>query len=63
MLTDVFAPHRDELRVEPEVAATLLRTLVLGSRHPGANRAHQLTPGQITDALLDGVRAPGEREH
>ena len=60
MLTHVFEPHREELTVEPEVAAVLLRTLVLGSRHPGANPAHQLTPAQITDALLDGVRTRKE---
>jgi AcrR family transcriptional regulator len=56
MLTDVFEPHRDELTVDPATAAVLLRTLVLGSRHPGANPRHRLTPAQITDALLDGVR-------
>ncbi len=56
MLIDVFEPHRDELSVDPETAAVLLRTLVLGSRHPGANPRHRLTPAQITDALLDGVR-------
>ncbi len=37
MLTEVFEPHRDELTVDPATAAVLLRTLVLGSRHPGAN--------------------------
>jgi AcrR family transcriptional regulator len=55
-LTSVFEPHRDELTVEPQVAATLLRTLVLGSRHPGADPAQRLTPDQVADALLDGIR-------
>jgi AcrR family transcriptional regulator len=66
MLTDVFAPHRDELDVEPETAATLLRTLVLGSRHPGSDPAQRLSAEQITDALLDGVRrhdGAGRRGH
>jgi AcrR family transcriptional regulator len=62
MLTDVFEPHRDELTVDPATAAVLLRTLVLGSRHPGANPAHRLTPEQITDALLDGVRTRSPKE-
>ena len=57
MLTDVFEPHRAELRVDPATAATVLRTLVLGSRHPGADPSHRLTPDQIADVLLDGVRA------
>ena len=55
MLTEVFTPHADELSVEPETAAVLMRTLVLGSRHPGADDAARLSPAQITDALLDGV--------
>jgi AcrR family transcriptional regulator len=56
MLTDVFEPHRAELRVDPATAATVLRTLVLGSRHPGTDPSHRLTPDQIADVLLDGVR-------
>jgi AcrR family transcriptional regulator len=55
-LTEMFEPHRDELSVEPATAALLLRTLVLGSRHPGADTDHRLTREQIVDSLLDGVR-------
>jgi AcrR family transcriptional regulator len=55
MLTDVFAPHRDELSVEPETAAVVLGTLVLGSRHPGSDPAQRLSPEQITDVLLNGI--------
>ena len=55
-LTDVLEPHRDELRVEPRAAALLLRTLVLGSRHPGASPEAMPTADEIADALLDGVR-------
>ena len=55
MLTDVFEPHRDELTVDPDTAAVVLRTLVLGSRHPGSDPAHRLSPEQITDVLLDGI--------
>jgi hypothetical protein len=65
-LTEMFEPHRDELSVEPATAALLLRTLVLGSRHPGADADHRLTREQIVDALLDGVRRrpdPHTRPH
>ena len=56
MLTEVFEDHRDELTVEPRTAALLLRTLAFGSRHPGVHSDERLTPKQITDALLDGIR-------
>ncbi len=56
-LTEVFEPHRDELAVDPCTAALLLRTLVLGARHPGAEHDPVLSPEQITDALLDGIRS------
>jgi AcrR family transcriptional regulator len=56
MLTDVFEPHREEIAVDPETAAQLLRTLVLGSRHPGAFHDEPLRPDQIADVLLDGIR-------
>lgn len=56
MLTEVFEPHRDELTVDPSTAATLLRTLVLGSRHPGVDPDARLTAEQVVDVLLDGIR-------
>jgi AcrR family transcriptional regulator len=55
-LTEVFEPHRDELTVPPRKAALLLRTLVLGARHPGAEHDEMLSCEDITDALLDGIR-------
>jgi hypothetical protein len=61
-LTEVFEPHRDELTVQPRKAALLLRTLVLGARHPGAEHDEMLTCEEITDALLDGIRDRGESE-
>jgi AcrR family transcriptional regulator len=56
MLTEVFEPHRAELSVEPGRAALLLRTLVLGSCHPGSHHHERLTADDVADALLDGIR-------
>lgn len=60
LLTRVFAPHADELSVPPRTAALLLRALVLGVRHPGGG-GQELTPGDIVDALLDGITDRKER--
>ena len=54
--TLVFEPHRDELRVPPEVAARALRSLVMGSWHPGSHHEDRLEPDEVVDILLDGVR-------
>lgn len=54
-LTAVFEPFRDQLSVPPERAALLLRTLVLGSRHPGMQAEDRLSAEEITQALLEGV--------
>jgi AcrR family transcriptional regulator len=58
-LTDVFEPFRDELSVRPERAALLLRTLVLGSRHPGVDAADRLSVDEVADALLHGITREG----
>lgn len=54
-LTAVFEPFGDQLSVPPERAALLLRTLVLGSRHPGMQAEDRLSAEEITQALLEGV--------
>ncbi len=56
-LTEVFAPFRDQLRVTPERAALVLRTLVLGSRHPGMREEDRLSVDEVTEVLLNGVCA------
>jgi hypothetical protein len=55
-LTGLFAPHRDELAVDPDVAALALRSLIFGASRPELGMAPVLTPDQIADLLLDGVR-------
>jgi AcrR family transcriptional regulator len=54
-LTAVFEPHRDQLRVPPERAALLLRTLVLGTRNPGVRPEDRLSAVEVADALLHGI--------
>ncbi len=60
-LTEVFEPYRDELSVAPERAALLLRTLVLGSRHPGMHAEDRLSVDEVVDVLLEGIRVPTGR--
>jgi len=60
LTTLLFEPHADQLRVAPERAALVLRSLVFGTWHPGMERAPRLTPEEIADACLHGVaQAPG----
>ncbi|NYD43357.1 TetR/AcrR family transcriptional regulator [Nocardioides panaciterrulae] len=55
-LVGLFEPHRDELAVAPDVAAIALRSLIFGASRPELGMAPVLTPDQIADLLLDGVR-------
>ena len=55
-LTGLFEPHRDELAVSPDVAALALRSLIFGASRPELGMAPVLTPEQIADLLLGGVR-------
>jgi len=54
-LTGLFDPHRDELAVEPDVAAVALRSLIFGASRPELGMASQLTADQIADIVLGGV--------
>ena len=54
-LTGLFEPHRDELAVEPEVAALALRSLVFGASRPELGMVPALDAEQIADLLLQGV--------
>jgi len=51
----VFEPHRDELSVPPATAARALRSLVMGSWHPGSTDEDRLSPDEVADILLDGI--------
>jgi AcrR family transcriptional regulator len=54
-LTGLFEPHRDELAVEPEVAAIALRSLIFGASRPELGMTAVLDAEQIADLLLGGV--------
>ena len=54
-LRGMFEAHRDELSVTPEVAASALRSLVLGSGRFELGLGAVLTPTDIADLLLDGL--------
>ena len=55
-LTGLFEAHRDELAVEPEVAALALRSLIFGAARPELGMGAVLTAEQVADLVLDGVR-------
>jgi AcrR family transcriptional regulator len=60
-LTSIFAAHRDELAVDPEVAAVALRSLIFGAHRPELGMAPALSAEQIADLLLSGVATRGEK--
>jgi AcrR family transcriptional regulator len=59
LLAAIFEPHRDELRVEPQQAARLLRALAFAGLHPRMID-QPLTPHELVSLLLDGIRARDE---
>jgi len=63
-LTRLFEPYVAELAVEPGIAAIALRSLTFGSARPELGMDPALTPEQIADIVLDGVRnRPDPREN
>ena len=59
-LTTIFEGHREELAVDPEVAAVALRSLIFGAHRPELGMAPALSAEQIADLLLSGVTTRGE---
>lgn len=60
-LTDLFAAHRDRVRLPPEVAARQLRALTLALTHPAFIADEPPTPADVVALLLDGIRSPVDR--
>jgi AcrR family transcriptional regulator len=50
---------RAELRVSPAEAARLLSLLLFSGSHPGITNGNPLTPEEIVEVILDGVRVRG----
>jgi AcrR family transcriptional regulator len=61
-LTDLFAPHADQLRVDPEIAARRLRSLALATSNPGFEPDGPVPPDELVSLLLDGIRRPATRK-
>jgi AcrR family transcriptional regulator len=53
--THVFAPHRDELRVDPLEAAMVLRAIVFGMWHPMGAAPKEISTRQTATLLLEGL--------
>src|SRR5690349_11687728 len=60
-LSSIFEGHREELAVDPEVAAVALRSLIFGAHRPELGMAPALSAEQIADLLLSGVATRGEK--
>ena len=58
-LTEVFERHRDELTVEPDRAAVVLRSLVFG--HLGMHQVETLSAEEIATVLVSGITRQGEQ--
>ncbi len=55
----LIEPDRAELRVAPAEAARLLHLLLFSGSHPGITNGRPLTPEEIVEVILDGVRLRG----
>jgi AcrR family transcriptional regulator len=60
LIAALFAPHRDEIRCEPEQASHMLRAVTFAGSHPRLAEGQPLTAGEIVTLLLDGIRAREE---
>ncbi|QIX28031.1 TetR/AcrR family transcriptional regulator [Nocardioides sp. JQ2195] len=58
MLSGLFEPYADQLRVPPATAAVVLRSLVFGSA--GMDLGADLTSDQVADIIVGGVMLPEE---
>ncbi|HET9873306.1 MAG TPA: TetR/AcrR family transcriptional regulator [Propionibacteriaceae bacterium] len=54
----VIDPDRDQLTVDPDAAASLLRTLTFSATHPILSDQRHSSPEQIVGVLLHGIIKP-----
>lgn len=56
-LAEVIAPDADQLRLEPDDAADLIKTLTFAASHPLMSDRRHSDPKQIVDIVLHGIAA------
>ncbi len=61
LLVKLFEPDRDKLRVDPAHAARLLRIVAFGGSHPRLSDGPLMTPAEVVDLLLNGIRIRDDR--
>lgn len=54
-LKDLLEPYADRLRIPTDQACTLLVSAVTTTNRPFAGSAHQFSPTELTDILLNGI--------
>lgn len=60
-MSALFAPHADEVRRSPQDCARFLTAIVMATIRPGVpSSAVPLTPEEVVDLLLDGLRVRTE---
>jgi len=58
VIARLIEPDRAQLRVSPAETARLLHLLLFSGSHPGITNGKPLTPAEIVEVILDGVRVP-----
>jgi AcrR family transcriptional regulator len=62
-ITRLLEPDRDRFRCPVPEVVRLLRLVTVAGSHPMINDGRPLTPEEITDVLLDGVRRQPDTGH
>jgi AcrR family transcriptional regulator len=57
-LAELLAPDAERLRRSPAEAALLLRSFTFACSHPAMVADEPMTPPEIVDLFLDGIRTP-----
>jgi AcrR family transcriptional regulator len=63
LMISLITPEAAQLRVPPSQVIRLLRMLTFAGSHPHISEQHLLTPAEIVDVILEGVRLPDPREN
>ena len=55
-MKDLLAPDADEFRIDLDEVGRMLRLLIFAGTHPWITDNRPLTPDEIVDLILDGIR-------